>query len=114
MRVMSEAEWKAFLTEQPRTAKLATVRADGRPHVAPIWIDLDDDGAVVFTTFADSLKGKSIRRDARVCAGRAARRRDGDRRDRGKHDADRQSFALHTHPTLLPMVGPDEEPGCRL
>ena len=67
MRVMSEAEWKAFLTEQPRTAKLATVRADGRPHVAPIWIDLDDDGAVVFTTFADSLKGKSIRRDARVC-----------------------------------------------
>ena len=39
MRVMSEAEWKAFLTEQPRTAKLATVRADGRPHVAPIWYD---------------------------------------------------------------------------
>ena len=42
MHVMSEAEWRAFLTDEPRTAKLATVRKDGRPHVAPIWIDLDD------------------------------------------------------------------------
>ena len=66
MRVMSEAEWKAFLTGQPRTAKLATVRADGRPHVAPIWIELDDDGTVVFTTGAETLKGRSIRRDPRV------------------------------------------------
>jgi PPOX class probable F420-dependent enzyme len=67
MRPMSEQEWKAFLTEQPRTAKLATVRADGRPHVAPIWIDLDDDGSVVFTTNAQTLKGKALRRDPRVC-----------------------------------------------
>jgi PPOX class probable F420-dependent enzyme len=66
MHVMSEEEWKAFLTDQPRTAKLATVRADGRPHVAPIWIVLDDDGTVVFTTHAESLKGKSLRRDPRV------------------------------------------------
>ena len=67
MRVMSEEEWRAFLTQQPRTAKLTTVRKDGRPHVAPIWIDVDDDGTVVFTTYAESLKGKSIRRDPRVC-----------------------------------------------
>lgn len=67
MRVMSEAEWKAFLTEQPRTGKLATTRKDGRPHVAPIWYDLDDDGSIVFTTSADTLKGKAIRRDPRVC-----------------------------------------------
>ena len=66
MHVMSEEEWKAFLTDRPRTAKLATVRADGRPHVAPIWIVLDDDGTVVFTTHAESLKGKSLRRDPRV------------------------------------------------
>ena len=31
-----------------RTAKLATVRADGRPHIAPVWFDLDHDGTVVF------------------------------------------------------------------
>jgi PPOX class probable F420-dependent enzyme len=66
MHVMSEEEWKAFLTDQPRTAKLATVRQDGRPHVAPIWVDLDDGGTIVFTTHAESLKGKSIRRDPRI------------------------------------------------
>ena len=48
-----------------RTAKLAVVRADGSPHVAPVWVDLDDDD-VVFTTAADTIKGKAILRDARV------------------------------------------------
>jgi PPOX class probable F420-dependent enzyme len=67
MRVMSEEEWKAFLIGQPRTGKLATTRQDGRPHVAPVWFDLDDDGTVVFTTGAETLKGKAIRRDPRVC-----------------------------------------------
>jgi PPOX class probable F420-dependent enzyme len=67
MHVMSEEEWKTFLAaEPPHTGKLATVRKDGRPHVAPIWFDLDDDGCLVFTTHAESLKGKSIRRDPRV------------------------------------------------
>ena len=68
MHLMSEEEWKAFLAAKPpHTGKLATVRKDGRPHVAPIWFDLDDGGCIVFTTHAESLKGKSIRRDARVC-----------------------------------------------
>src|SRR5437899_12819177 len=67
MHIMSEEEWRAFLTAAPaRTGKLATTRADGRPHVAPIWFDLDDDGTVVFTTGAESLKGKAIRRDPNV------------------------------------------------
>jgi PPOX class probable F420-dependent enzyme len=63
---MSETEWRAFVTEGTRTGKLATTRADGRPHVAPIWFLLDDDGSVVFTTGADTLKGKALRRDPRV------------------------------------------------
>jgi PPOX class probable F420-dependent enzyme len=68
MHVMSEEEWKAFLTaEPPHTGKLGTVRKDGRPHVAPIWYDLDDDGSIVFTTGAQTLKGTSIRREPRVC-----------------------------------------------
>ena len=66
MRVMSESEWRAFVTGGTRTGKLATTRLDGRPHVAPIWFDLDDDGTVVFTTGADTLKGKALRRDPRV------------------------------------------------
>jgi PPOX class probable F420-dependent enzyme len=65
-----EGWWQAFVRAQPaRTAKLATVRADGGPHVAPIWIDLDGDGdaaELVFTTSADTLKGKAILRDGRV------------------------------------------------
>lgn len=64
---MGEQRWRAFLLEQPRTAKLATTRKDGRPHVAPVWIDIDDeDGSIIFTTHRTSLKGKALRRDARV------------------------------------------------
>lgn len=67
MHVMDDAEYRRFLTEGTRTAKLATTRADGRPHVVPIWFDLDDNGTVVLTTGADSLKGKALRHDPRVC-----------------------------------------------
>ena len=52
MAKMSESEWKAFLVEKPRTGKLGTVRKDGRPHVAPIWFALDDDGTILFMTGA--------------------------------------------------------------
>ena len=58
--------WQGFLTALPaRTAKLAVVRRDGSPHVAPVWIDLDGDD-VVFMTSADTIKGKAILRDGRV------------------------------------------------
>ncbi len=58
--------WRAFVTAMPaRTAKLAVVRADGSPHVAPVWTDLDGDD-VVFMTSATTLKGKAILRDPRV------------------------------------------------
>lgn len=59
--------WREFVTASPaRTAKLAVVRADGSPHVAPVWVDLDGDD-VVFMTSADTIKGKAILRDGRVC-----------------------------------------------
>jgi hypothetical protein len=64
---MSEAEVRAFLTALPaRTAKLATVRADGRPHLAPVWYDLDDDGSLVFNTGESTVKGRNLRREPRV------------------------------------------------
>jgi len=59
--------WRDFVGELPaRTAKLAVTRADGSPHVAPVWVDLDGDDIVLMTS-ADTIKGKSILRDGRVC-----------------------------------------------
>ena len=61
-----EGWWREFVLASPaRTGKLAVVRADGSPHVAPVWTDLDGDD-VVFMTSADTIKGKAIRRDPRV------------------------------------------------
>ena len=66
MRDMSAAERRAFLTTGTRTGKLATVRADGSPHVVPIWFVLEDDDSLVFTVDAASIKAKALRRDQRV------------------------------------------------
>jgi PPOX class probable F420-dependent enzyme len=58
--------WRTFVLETPaRTAKLAVVRADGSPHVAPVWVDIDRD-QIIFMTAADTIKGKAILRDPRV------------------------------------------------
>ncbi|MBV9822003.1 MAG: PPOX class F420-dependent oxidoreductase [Actinobacteria bacterium] len=62
---MTDEQARAFLSEGTRTGKLATVRADGRPHVAPIWFVLDGED-IVFMTGAETVKGKSLRRDPRV------------------------------------------------
>jgi len=65
MQKMTEAEMKAFLLEGTKTGKLATVRQDGRPHVAPIWFDLDGD-ALVFTTWHETVKAVNLQRDPRL------------------------------------------------
>lgn len=65
-RKMPTEEWRRFVSSGTRTGKLATVRADGRANVVPIWFLLDDDGAFVFTTGAGSAKAKAMRRDPRV------------------------------------------------
>jgi PPOX class probable F420-dependent enzyme len=62
---MSDDERRAFLLEGTRTAKLATVRVDGRPHIAPVWFVLDGD-VLVFNTGASTVKGKALARDPRV------------------------------------------------
>ena len=66
-RSMTEQEWRTFISEGTRTGKLATVRADGRPHVTPVWFVSDDHGRLVFTTAATSSKGRAVSRDRRVC-----------------------------------------------
>ena len=62
---MTEDERRHFLSEGTRTMKVATVGADGRPHVVPVWFVLDGD-TVVFTTGEDTLKGRHLRREPRV------------------------------------------------
>jgi PPOX class probable F420-dependent enzyme len=72
MTEMSEKEIKKFFMEGTFTAKLATVKRDGSPHVVPIWFVLDGSnstakvGGIVFTTYDTSLKARNIQRDNRV------------------------------------------------
>jgi PPOX class probable F420-dependent enzyme len=61
-----EGWWQEFVEALPaRTAKLAVVRKNGSPHVAPVWVALDGDD-VVFMTSAETIKGKALLRDPRV------------------------------------------------
>src|SRR3954447_15337951 len=60
---MDDDRIRDFLTALPaRPAILGTVRADGRPHVAPIWYAVADDGVIVFNTGATTVKGRNLRR----------------------------------------------------
>ena len=69
---MSRDEWVAFLQDPVRPALLGTTRADGRPHVMPIWYAVDlpseptGEVTLVWNTGADTVKGRNIRRDGRV------------------------------------------------
>ncbi len=63
--VLTPAEALDWAFARPRTAKLATVAADGAPHVAPVWVARDGD-RLVFNTGADTVKGRALARDPRV------------------------------------------------
>ena len=65
-RPMGDEELVDFLDGRANhTAKLATTRTDGRPHVAPVWFVLDRStaapgnpiGDLVFTTGTTTVKG---------------------------------------------------------
>ena len=62
---MTPEQVHSFLSQGARTAKLATMMDDGRPHVMPVWFVLDGE-QIVFTTGANSVKGRNLRRDPRV------------------------------------------------
>src|SRR6476660_9254085 len=66
MHRMTGPEGRAFVMEGTRTAKVATARQDGRPHVVPVWFVLDGED-IVFTTGANSVKGQALRRDLYAC-----------------------------------------------
>src|ERR1700734_1645740 len=61
--LMTNHEVNSFLASDPaRPATLATTRADGRPHVAPVWFATDDNGDIVFNTGRDTVKGRNLAR----------------------------------------------------
>lgn len=65
---MQTEEWRAFVRHGTRTGKLATVQANGQAHVAPVWFVFDtgaDGDEIVFTTGANTVKGRALRRDPR-------------------------------------------------
>ncbi|MEU9128025.1 PPOX class F420-dependent oxidoreductase [Kitasatospora sp. NPDC048540] len=62
---MTEPEWREFLAHGTRTGKLATTRADGSPHLAPVWFLLDGD-ELVFNTGGTTVKGRNLTRDGRA------------------------------------------------
>jgi len=65
-RRMDEHEVRTFMSSGSLTGKLATVRTDGHPHVAPVWFTFDDAGRAVFLTGATTLKARNMRREPRV------------------------------------------------
>jgi PPOX class probable F420-dependent enzyme len=64
-RDMTPEQTRAFLLHGTRTAKVATVARDGRPHIVPVWFVLDGE-EIVFTTARDSVKGRHLARDDRI------------------------------------------------
>ena len=64
-REQTPREIANFLMRGTRTAKIATTMPSGQPHVMPVWFVLDGE-ELVFTTGADSVKGRNLRRDPRI------------------------------------------------
>ena len=62
---MTVEQRRTFLAVGTRTAKLATVRANGRPHAVPVWFVLDGDDIVCIIKDT-TVKGRNMSRDPRV------------------------------------------------
>ncbi|MDV5149979.1 PPOX class F420-dependent oxidoreductase [Streptomyces sp. SBC-4] len=58
--------------DAPHLWYVATVDADGAPHVSPMWVGLDGD-LVFFNTAVGRVKERNLRRDPRVCLSQADR-----------------------------------------
>ena len=65
MREMTTEEALEFLATGTRTAKVAWVASDGRPHVAPIWFIVEGSD-ILFATSAEAGKSRAMRREPRI------------------------------------------------
>ena len=62
--MMTPAEVEAFLDEQ-RTLQVASINADGTPHLVAMWYARHGD-AIAFWTYAKSQKVVNLKRDPRL------------------------------------------------
>jgi len=63
--VMTKAEVDTYL-QNKLTVVINSIARDGVPHPAPMWFAIEDDGAIVMTTFTKSQKIQNLKRDPRV------------------------------------------------
>lgn len=61
---MTDAEIEAYFDEQ-RTLQVASINADGTPHLVAMWFTLID-GKLAFWTYGRSQKVVNLRRDPRL------------------------------------------------
>ena len=62
---MTDEECRAYI-DAAHTIIITSIGKDGAPHPMPMWFGLEDDGAIVMSTFTKSQKIKNIERDPRV------------------------------------------------
>jgi PPOX class probable F420-dependent enzyme len=63
--IMTKDEVDAYL-QSKLTVVINSIGKDGVPHPAPMWFAIEDDGALVMTTFTKSQKIQNLKRDPRV------------------------------------------------
>jgi PPOX class probable F420-dependent enzyme len=61
---MTDAEVREFIESQ-KTVQVATINADGTPHLVPLWFAVVD-GDIVLETFTKSQKVVNLERDPRM------------------------------------------------
>lgn len=77
---MNDAEIRELLAAPGQTMTVATLAADGRPHLTAVWYGFTDDGTLGFTTPSGSQKVRNLRRDPRITLLVEAGRRHGELR----------------------------------
>ncbi len=63
--VMTKDEVDKYV-QSKLTVVINSIGRDGVPHPAPMWFAVEDDGALVMTTFTKSQKILNLKRDPRV------------------------------------------------
>jgi len=62
---MTDAEREKFLADA-QTIIICSTDPKGYPHPMPMWFGVEDDGAVVMTTFTKSQKIRNVERNPKV------------------------------------------------